>query len=286
MKHIYHQELSDITGLKPLSERALIYIWMELNPNPVHFSNKNPLEIDLSQLAGYLNSQKSIANKISDNLSKGLTSDHELDWIIESKRQFKWIELNINHFFRVSESPVRFTTAALPFKARSIGLFDYKSLNPGILQYQGSIASQIMRLEWSKQLKRDRNFIWTNSSDNDFERNYFWEYMEKYKPELIDGKSQFNTHDELLIFFDQANLTQTEISNLNKQVQKAWKQKQRRSDPMKQQCNFELRSATIDKLEALAQKHGSSRTSIIEILINSESISEHHIKNHLKDRLK
>jgi hypothetical protein len=286
MKTINHQELSDLIRLKTFSERAIVYIWMMLNPNPIHFSKTNPLEMDLSRLAKYLRPQKSISNKISENLSNGLIPDHELDWITESKRQFKWIELNINHFCNAPGSRLAFATAALPFRARSIGLFDYKSLDPGFQQYREGTASQVMRLEWSKQLKRDRNFIWVNSSGQNFERDYFWEYLEKYKPELIDGKPQFNTYDELLIFFDETNLEQIKIIELNKQVQKAWKQKQRRSDPIKQPCNCELNSTTIDKLEILSQKHGSSRTAIIEILINSESISEHHIKNHLKDRLK
>eukprot|EP01036_Dinobryon_divergens_P004395 gene4395-5810_t len=103
--------------------------------------------MDLSRLADYLKPQKMISDQISKNLSNGLIPDHELDWITESQRQFKWIELNINYFCNAPGSPLKFTTAALPFRARSIGLFDYKSLNPGFPKYQEGTASQIMRLE-------------------------------------------------------------------------------------------------------------------------------------------
>lgn len=285
-KEINHHGICNLLGLKSISDRTIVYIWMTLNPNPTYYSNTDPLEMDLSIMEHLLKSQPLIQSIIIENLSKSIIAEHELDWITDTERQFNWIESNISRFFSNFQRPPTSLLKKLPFRLRSIGLFDYKSLNSKANEYQTLNASELMRMEWSQQTKRDRRFLWANLSEDSRERYYLWDYLEKYNPALTNGKNPFQTHNDLLKFFDELYLNRSvDIETLNKQAQKAWKQKQRRSDPLKQQCNFELNSSTLDKLEIISRKHGSSRTAIIEILINSEFASEHHITNHLKNRL-
>lgn len=79
------------------------------------------------------------------------------------------------------------------------------------------------------------------------------------------------TFEDLLIYFDKAELRPLEVRNIIDSVKNSWnKQKYRERNTGKSQMNVMLPNTTIKALDDLAEAHGLKRPAIIERLITLE----------------
>ena len=105
-------------------------------------------------------------------------------------------------------------------------------------------------------------------------------------PNEINDYYKFQSHDDLLIFFNHPMFIRDTKELYSKDARKIWNQRLRREKATdEKQCNFVLPLKTISKLDRLAKKHHLTRTEIIELIINGEAEKETYIRERLSRRL-
>ena len=164
---------------------------------------------------------------------------------------------------------------------RGIAIFDYiASSHPNvesIIYY-----SNYLNTEWTKIKKSDSIFDWINDIDFAKKIDFFSFWLSNNKQFNTPTPHSFNTHNDLLEYFDNPYFREEIKILINQNFRKAWGQRKRREEQNgKRQCNFVLSEEIIKKLEFLALKHGLTRTEVIEILIDSEKKKEIHITERL-----
>ena len=258
---------------------------MYISRSAVRYLNVNLQKFDRDYIAAILDKEVGFRDQIEENLRNGLIPAHEVGWIENSSRQAKWIEKNIIRICNKSNYHHVNIPEHLYGRERSIALFDFRSTNPGFNTLTKVAASEKLRLLWEEQEVRDRKFDWLKSDGGESQRLYLWQMLQRRHPQKISHRPFFQTHDDVLIFLYEVNLTQPEIELLELNTRKLWNQQRRREQSKhRKQVNFELSTSTIQKLEKLAKKHNISRTELVEILISAEARDEYHVTNILNKK--
>ena len=140
-----------------------------------------------------------------------------------------------------------------------------------------------MQLDWQNFIKADKFFAWLNNDDSEKKRASFWVWLEFRDMKFTQSQPEFQSHEELLIFFDNPRFSDADKEVLSQNFRKIWNQQKNREELNgKKQCNFVLAEKTISNLKMLAQKHGLTRTEIIELIIDSEAKNEIYISERLR----
>lgn len=298
-----YEELSKIFKSEHLSNRHLSFawIWLAQETSLLKENQSNTPEF-INYLARYLSENDGIAKAIIYNLEKTQIPENYLNWIVESHRQACWIEEYIlekipkNQYITaaiefkplLSESSSEFRQG-IPYhlqgKNRSIAMIDYWAAMMFNTTETKIKYCNFMKDGWLAQTKIDRLFAWLDDADAEKKRDYFWRWLGAKNSEITHRKQKFSSHEELLIFFDQPEFSDSAKELFSKEARKSWNQQQRRENTKdKKQCNFVLSDKTVLKLEKLASKYGLSRTEIIELLIESEAKHERYITERLNQK--
>lgn len=97
------------------------------------------------------------------------------------------------------------------------------------------------------------------------------------------GLSPFETLEDILIFFDNANYPREKEELYIGKIKKGWNQKKYRENLKgKAQYNFVLSDKAISSLENLASRYEVSRARLLEILIEMETEKNDHIPEKLR----
>lgn len=294
--------LSNIINTGSNSDRINSFVWLSITATNSDFSNlSSDVRSRRDLMADYLHKNQPTAQKIANFIKNRLIPDQDLNWITESRRQALWLERYIASSIMQEQdqqwiSKKNLTTSesrlseiwgfTIPFhlieKNRSTALFDYWTAYH-FLQMQDRInKSKEMQLAWENSIKSDNFFAWLDTDNAEKKRASFWIWLKQKYPEITQDNPSFSSHEELLIFFDNPRFSDSDKQLFSQNYRKIWnQQRQRESANGKKQTNFVLSEKTISNLSMLAQKHGLTRTEIIEILIESEAKDEIYISKRL-----
>lgn len=267
------------TGLAHLTERMRSFIWLCISQFDYEYLNKDPLKSSRDEIYGALTRSPLALQLIRNGNNAEFLANQHLDWLTDNKWQSEWVRKTIVLELARIGVVLQFNPSIhLSGKQRSVALFDYL-----VHQKQCRVDMQLVEIDrlkasWLQQMNFDKKLNWLIS---DSARKHFQGWLGN---QMIPAPP-FDDIEDALIFVNRNSPHPMELRDLIDRARKSWSQLQRREKSKhKKQCNFELSTTTIQKLDILAKKYGISRTEIIEIIINAESINQYHINNILKNR--
>lgn len=307
-----NDKLSEIIGTNILSDRIHSFAWICIaskNPELPHINPNSNKERET--IAELLTLDLITQREIQQSIKHKLIPDHYLDWIVDSQRQALWIEQHIKESLEFGMTDARLNpnslhnlmdpmsiTQAKPSlssirglrtpnhlhgKNLSIALIDYWTCMTTTGSFARTDQTKSMRLAWENHIKEDKIFAWLDTEDSEKKRDYFWEWLEAKDKTITQNRPKFQSHEDLLIFFDNPRFGRSDKEVLSQNCRKTWSQKKNREEMNgKKQCNFVLPEKTISNLKKLSQKHGLTRTEIIELIIDSETKNETYISERLR----
>lgn len=285
------------TGEDP--SRVATVAWLIAAHEDSSLVDLNPNAHDLQKaLKEFVNKNPETGVFINDSMPKKLVPQEHINWIKDNQRQFFWIRDYISKLktsqpkkIRSDLSPVTHTLPTsiphhLSNRERNVAFVDYwltKSFREMITAIQ---YCKEMEFGWNKHIESDKLFSWLEGVDAEKKRDCFLSFLKNRIPNEINDYYKFQSHEDLLIFFDHPMFIRDTKELYSKDARKIWNQRLRREKATdEKQCNFVLPLKTISKLDRLAKKHHLTRTEIIELIINGEAEKETYIRERLSRRL-
>lgn len=282
------------TGEDP--SRIARVAWLIAAQEDSFFVDLNPNAHNLQEaLKQFVNKNSEAGVFIKDSMLKKLVPQERINWITENQRQFHWIcgyisKLKISQPKKNDLSLVIHTLPIsmphyLSNRERNVALVDYwlaKSFREMTTAIQ---YCKQMEYEWNKNIESDKLFSWLEGVDAEEKRDCFLSFLKNRIPNEINDHYKFQSHEDLLIFFDRPIFIRDTKELYSKDARKIWNQRLRRKKTTdEKQRNFVLSLKTISKLDKLSKKHHLSRTEIIELIINGEAEKETYIRERLSHR--
>lgn len=248
-------------------------------------------------LKEYVNKNSKAGVFIKGSMLKMLVPQERINWIKGNQRQFYWIHDYISILktqqpkkIRSDLSPVIHTLPTsiphyLSNREMNVALVDYW------LVYSFSDMSTAiqyckkMESVWEKHIESDKFFSWLDGMDAENKRDCFWSFLKNRIPNETNDYQKFQSHEDLLMFFDRPMFTRDTKELYSKNARQIWNQRLRREKATdEKQCNFVLPLKTISNLDKLSKKHHLTRTEILELIINSEAEKETYIRERRSHR--
>ena len=122
---------------------------------------------------------------------------------------------------------------------------------------------------WRRHTAQDTQFEWFADKKEGTKRCLCaWEWLQKNPLESVRRPSPIGNYNELLMFFDQANLGHTLQKAVIKEIRKRWSRQQySERNPDKRQVNVMLPHSLINQIEEIARKRGHKQRETIENLL-------------------
>ena len=190
------------------------------------------------------------------------------DWIEEDERQHRWL---IREIEQMTNLRLHRDLVHLTGRDRLIAMVDLWDVDIA------EKASQIddLHRDWRRHKSKDIEFEWfADKKESERRCVCAWEWLEKKHLSPLSRQAPISNHQELLMFFDQADVGRYERAAMIREIKKRWSRKQfdeRAAD--KKQVNVMLSKAVIAQLDALAETRGVKRAQIIENLVRMEAES-------------
>lgn len=286
----------DSTGEYP--SRIASVAWLVAAEEDSSLANLNPNAHDIKKaLKEYVNKNSEAGVFIKGNMLKMLVPQERINWIKDNQRQFYWINHYISELKKSQPKKIRNDLSlvihklpiSIPYylsnRERNIALVDYWLAKSFFEMTTAIQYCKEMESKWNKHIESDKLFSWLEGTDAEEKRDCFWLFLKNKIPSETNDYQKFQSHENLLIFFDHPMFTREtkELYNLN--ARKIWNQRLRREKAKDvKQCNFVLPLKTISKLDKLSKKHHLTRTEIIELIINGEAEKETYIRERLSRR--
>lgn len=282
MANIINNELATLLNTGSIDTRLYSFIWFSLTQSDPALRQTNFDTLPQRNLVEFLSRDPGMIDNLRIAINNGFFDEIYLNWISESNRQAKWLEKYI------AESGMGATVLnrhAIPHqlygKRLSIALIDYWLVPVNLVNR--SFTANSLRQAWQSHTQTDEVFDWLAGEESEAKRNSFQKWMIRHRPIGILSNPDFQTHEDLLQFFDQSVPIYSDRILFSKKARSAWNQELRRArSDDKKQCNFVLNEKTIFKLEKLAAMFGFSRTRILEIIISEEFDKKTHINEFIK----
>lgn len=285
------------TGEDP--SRVATVAWLIAAHEDSSLVDLNPNAHDLQKtLNEFINKNSEAGVFIKDSMLKKLVPQERINWLKGGQRQFYWIHNYISKLKISQPKKIRndlsLVTHMLPTciphhlsnRERNVALVDYW-LTKSFREMATAIQyCKEMESGWNKHIESDKLFSWLDATDAEKKRDCFWSFLKNKIPNEINDCYKFQSHEDLLIFFDHPMFIRDTKELYSKDARKIWNQRLRREKATdEKQCNFVLPLKTISKLDRLAKKHHLTRTEIIELIINGEAEKETYIRERLSRRL-
>ncbi|MGN5517917.1 hypothetical protein VF673_03365 [Halopseudomonas sp. Lyrl_26] len=264
-----HQSIELEEIIDPHSRREAIWLWLCLQRN--WRAEFTPDSCNGDSMIPVLNSHlKSLSHRYADRIrrtkDRNLLPERHIDWIKDDHRQLTYLKSQMKEVPTLEDLPRLDgrTLIIAELDHWDVKLSDKKSFIFKTMQgweEKKKIADQCRWLmtgeETIQKLQHTIRWIDDNRSKVGITRN----------ARLADSA----TLENLLIFFDEAELRPLEVRNIIASVRGSWnKQKYRERNTGKSQMNVMLPNTTIKALDDLAEAHGLKRPAIIERLITLE----------------
>lgn len=261
-----YDELSQILG--PLADERRNWNWLWsyvlwIRPSSLSADDfGSPHE--RQRLADVLKREIHLKEQIQLDASQQLLPLELFMWILDDKRQLKWITSQLSETEKASKIP-----AVLSERDRTLTLIDLCNL--------GSLASkrifvENLRLNWNRHRDQDKRYEWFTKKPAKERLQFAWDWFTRNVPLLTYGETSFQSQADLLIFFDQIKPTPEQSELWLMKIKKQWSQHNYRAQMQgKSQLNVVLKDSTISQLDQLASKHDLSRSKVLERLIELET---------------
>lgn len=262
--------LSELLQEPHQNHRHDIWLWLFL-----HYYREARLDLRTcngltmrDEIARALRSQRFFQSRIPRHKDRFLLPNEKLDWIEEDERQHRWLIREIEQMtdLRLPRGLVHLTG-----RDRLVAMVDLWDVDIA------EKASQIddLHRDWRRHKSKDIEFEWfADKKESDRRCVCAWEWLEKKHLSPLSRQAPISNHQELLMFFDQADVGRYERAAMIREIKKRWSRKQfdeRAAD--KKQVNFMLSKAVIAQLDALAETRGVKRAQIVENLVRMETES-------------
>jgi hypothetical protein len=229
-----------------------------------------------------ISSTPGLSEIIKNKETEQLLPEKCLEWINEGKRQVEWLSSKLRERMNLSDSiaPLK---SGLTGKDLLIASIDLWTIN---IKQKGSFLNEL-ETSWNEHKKGDKQFKWFE--DDEQKCILAGKLINKHIP--LDGLlsitlsayQPIENHENLLIFFDHANLDKNQKSLFIERVKISWRQqKYRKNLTGKGQYNFILSDKAIARLDKLSETYELSRAKILDILLKMESEQNRYIPERIK----
>ena len=260
-------ELAKLLGNEKTNIRSDIWLWL-------HLAIQKEADLDpdscngltmRSAITSYLRKSNYQPHEIAADKDRYLLPETTLNWITEDERQYRWLA---NRLETTHESRLLNGLTHLRGRNELIAIIDIWDI------YLADKERKIeqLRIEWLRHKATDIDFAWfTDKKESDQRCKCAWAWLENNKRTSFTKSPPISNYNELLMYFDEANLGLNEQKSIIVKIKQSWNKKQfneRTSD--KSQYNFRLKVSVAKQLDTLAEKQGLKRAQILETLITRE----------------
>lgn len=260
-------ELTKLLGNEKTNIRSDVWLWLHLTLQEE--ANLDPDSCNgltmRSAITSYLRKSNYAPHQIAKDKDRYLLPQTTLNWIMEDERQYRWLD---NRLTAIHKSKLPNGLAHLTGRNELVAIIDIWDIDLANKKRQ----IDALRIEWLRHKKTDIAFSWfTDKKESNQRCECAWEWLEKNKHTIFTKLPLISNYNELLMYFDEANLGTNEKQAVIAKIKKSWNKKQfneRTTD--KNQYNFRLKITVVDQLDALAEKQNLKRTEILETLITRE----------------
>ncbi|BFT61137.1 hypothetical protein [Pseudomonas moorei] len=264
------------------NRRHDIWLWIQLTTNNVQLSGDVNQPGMRSTMTHVISSTSGLSEIIKNKETEQLLPEKCLEWINEGKRQVEWLSSKLRERMNLSDSiaPLK---SGLTGKDLLIASIDLWTIN---IKQKGSFLNEL-ETSWNEHKKGDKQFKWFE--DDEQKCILAGKLINKHIP--LDGLlsitlsayQPIENHENLLIFFDHANLDKNQKSLFIERVKISWRQqKYRKNLTGKGQYNFILSDKAIARLDKLSETYELSRAKILDILLKMESEQNRYIPERIK----
>lgn len=260
--------LSELLHEPHRNRRHDIWLWLFLNyyrEARLDLSTCNGLTMR-DEIARALRRQRFFQSRIPRKKDRFLLPNEKLDWIEEDERQHRWL---IREIEQMTDLRLHRGLVHLTGRDRLIAMVDLWDVD---IAEKASQVDDLHR-DWRRHKAKDIEFEWfADKKESEKRCVCAWEWLEKKHLSPLSRQAPISNHQELLMFFDQADVGRYERAAMIREIKKRWSRKQfdeRAAD--KKQVNVMLSKAVIAQLDALAETRGVKRAQIIENLVKMEA---------------
>lgn len=271
----YTDLLARILEDKTANHRRDIWLWFWLIGHGVNLGSYAESRMGMrDKMANHLNQNAWLAKQSRDDKNNQILPDRQLDWLNEGNRQIEWI---YPKFMQHAGYTWNNIPQGVFGKDRLILLIDLWQVDTT----QKKLTLDNFRTQWLAHKSGDKVYKWFK--DDEKKSALAWEWLSKNTSFTIPYPKPFETYEDLLIFFDSANLTAEQKTLYIDKIKKRWSQQKYREGLIgKAQYNFVLSDKAIANLDKLANLHEISRAKIIEVLLEMETEKNSYIPERIR----
>ena len=267
--------LSQLLGETEYSNRHDIWLWYTLLFYETRFNPNDYSDTGMrDKMARYLQTRTWRVDELLKERRKQLVHKRDIEWITEDRRVAEWMTREIQNSTGHSQLKNYFD---LKEKDLPIAILDVWQRD--ITQKTNLLRDLEQR--WKSHKTNDKVYAWFK--DDDQKSQFAWDWLEKNSFVVTVGSTPFETFEDVLIFFDNANYSRDQEELYIGKIKKGWTQKKYRENLKgKAQYNFVLSDKAIESLEKLASCYEISRARLLEILIEMEAEKNDHIPERIR----
>lgn len=271
----YTDLLARILEDKTASHRRDLWLWFWLTGHGANLGSYAESRMGMrDKMAHYLNQNAWLTPRARDDKNKQLLPERQLDWLNEGSRQIEWIYQKFTLYAGYNWNN---TPQDVFGKDRLILIVDLWQVDTT----QKKLTLDSLKIQWNAHKSGDKTYKWFK--DDDKKSALAWDWLNKNTSFTVLHSKPFETYEDLLIFFDSANLTTEQKTLYIDRIKKRWsQQKYRESLIGKAQYNFVLSDKAVANLDKLASFHEISRAKILEILLEMETEKNGYIPERIR----
>lgn len=260
-------ELTKLLGNEKTNTRSDVWLWLHLTLQEeagLDPDSCNGLTMR-SAITSYLRKSNYPPHEIAKDKDRYLLPQTTLNWIMEDERQYRWLD---NRLAILHESRLPNGLAHLRGRNKIIAIIDIWDIDLAMKERK----TKELNTEWLYHKATDSAFTWfTDKKESNQRCKCAWEWLKNNKRTIFTKLPPINNYNELLMYFDEANLGKNEQKAIIASIKKNWAKKQfNERTPDKNQYNFRLKTTVVNQLNALAEKQNLKRAEILEGLITRE----------------
>lgn len=271
----YTDLLARILEDKTASHRRDLWLWFWLTGHGANLGSYAESRMGMrDKMAHYLNQNAWLTPRARDDKNKQLLPERQLDWLNEGSRQIEWIYQKFTQYAGYNWNN---TPQDVFGKDRLILIIDLWQVDTT----QKKLTLDSLKIQWNAHKSGDKTYKWFK--DDDKKSALAWDWLNKNTSFTVLHSKPFETYEDVLIFFDSANLTTEQKTLYIDRIKKRWsQQKYRESLIGKAQYNFVLSDKAVANLDKLASFHEISRAKILEILLEMETEKNGYIPERIR----
>lgn len=262
-------ELSKILKDLPQNNRHDIWLWLDLYLNEGAKLDPNTCNRPTmrNEIAKCLKQRAYRILRIPSKMDRQLLSVEKLRWIDEGgERLHNWLRLRIE---QLADIRIPRRLAHLEGKDHLIAMIDLWDTEIDVKAYE----VERIRGEWLRHKEQDSALEWFTDKKEGVSRCVSaWTWLKKHHLSPVSRQPPISNYNELLMFFDRAELGPHEQKAMIQEIKKRWSRQQfseRNAD--KNQVNVMLSKTVIEQLDELAKQHDIKRAQVIEALVRAEA---------------